>query len=191
VENISAEPAAAPRTRVSPSARIGRAHEAAALADLVNQAFSIETTFVDGHRTSPEEIARMMTTGAFLVIDWCFASPFGDAARSGEAVPCRDGAHIGAAVYVEDRGDGAYFGMLSVRPELQGMGLGKRLVCVAEALGSARGASHMAIRIVNVREELSRWYKSLGYREVGVSPYEHRPVKRPVHFVEMKKRLPA
>jgi len=171
VEQLSAVSATAPRTRVSPSARRARPHEAAALADLVNQAFAVEVSFVDGLRTNAEEIARMMTTGVFLVID--------------------DGAHIGAAVYVEERADGGYFGMLSVRPELQGMGLGKRLVCVAEALASASGASQMAIRIVNLREELSRWYKSLGYREVGVTPYEHRPVKRPCHFVEMKKQLPA
>lgn len=47
----------------------------------------------------------------------------------------------------------------------------------------------MTLRIINLREELSRWYKSLGYREVGVAPLTHRSVKRPCHFIEMAKPL--
>jgi len=93
---------------------------------------------------------------------------------------------LAAAVYVEMWG---YLGMLSVLPELQGHGLGKRLVTIAEALCQAAGCAQMNLKIINVREELARWYRSLGYREVGTAPYEHRPVKRPVHFVEMRKSL--
>jgi ribosomal protein S18 acetylase RimI-like enzyme len=81
--------------------------------------------------------------------------------------------------------------MLSVEPSLQGMGLGTRLVRIAEAMCEAMGASSVRLRIVNLREELARWYKSLGYREVGTYPYEHRPVKQPCHFVELHKWLPA
>lgn len=79
--------------------------------------------------------------------------------------------------------------MLSVRPELQGMGLGKRLVRIAEALAEAGGASTMTLRIINLREELGRWYRSLGYREVGTSPFNHRQAKQPCHFVDMHKDL--
>ncbi len=57
----------------------------------------------------------MMGTGTFLVLDHV-------------------GDHLGerptpaAAVYVEAGPAGGYFGMLSVSPALQGMGLGTRLV---------------------------------------------------------------
>jgi ribosomal protein S18 acetylase RimI-like enzyme len=140
--------------------------DAAALADLVNRAYAIEGSFVDGDRTSADEVARMMTTGIFIVLE-------------------RPGA-LAAAVYVESHG---YFGMLAVDPALQGAGLGTRLVRVAEAMCEAAGATTMRLRIINLREELGRWYRSLGYREVGTSPYAHRPVKRPVHFIEMARSL--
>jgi GNAT superfamily N-acetyltransferase len=79
--------------------------------------------------------------------------------------------------------------MLSVLPELQGKGLGRRLVQVAEAMAEATGATSMSLRIINLREELSRWYQRLGYREVGTAPLNHRRVKRPCHFIEMAKLL--
>lgn len=155
--------------------------DAGAVADLVNRAYAIEAFFVEGDRTSPGEIAGMMERGEFIVLE--------------------RGATLGACVYVEAppchgalvaglwAGHQGYFGMLSVLPELQGLGLGTRMVRIAEAICEAGGATTMSIRIINLREELGRWYRSLGYREVGTTPYSHRPVKRPCHFVNMERRL--
>jgi ribosomal protein S18 acetylase RimI-like enzyme len=152
--------------------------DAPALADLVNAAFAIEESFVDGDRTNAAEIAAMMEHGVFLVLDLI--------------APDSHGAHgLAGAVYVERRG---YFGMLSVSPEFQGHGLGKRLVRLAEAVCEADGCATMSIRIVNLRDELSRWYRSLGYRETGVTPYAQtqRVAKRTgVWFVEMQRSLAA
>ncbi|MGN6104143.1 MAG: GNAT family N-acetyltransferase [Kofleriaceae bacterium] len=153
------------------SVRRARPSDAPALADLVNRAYAVEGFFVDGERTSAEEIARLVGTGTFLVLE-----------QGGEPA-------LAAAVYVEPRPEGGYFGMLSVAPELQGMGLGTRLVRLAEAMCEAMGARTVRLKIVNLREELGRWYRSLGYREVGTSPYDHRPVKQPCHFVEMQRTL--
>ena len=179
---------------IATSVRHATQADAAALAALVNAAFAIEEFFVEGDRTSAAEITEMMESGAFLVLDHA------------------DG-RLAAAVYVEHRGaDGrpspvwtgpsplrgdrpsidsgsGYFGMLSVLPELQGHGLGKRLVRIAEALCEASGSTTMSIRIINLREELGRWYRSLGYREIGVAPYTHRALKRPAHFVEMERAI--
>jgi ribosomal protein S18 acetylase RimI-like enzyme len=158
---------------LSASVRRATAADAPALADLVNRAYAIERFFVDGDRTDAAEIARMMTTGTFVVLE-------------------QPGA-LAAAAYVESRGAShrpqaaGWLGMLAVRPELQGLGLGKRLVGVAEAMCEAAGCRTVQLRVINLREELGRWYRSLGYREVGTSPYAHRPVKRPVHFVDMAK----
>lgn len=138
----------------------------------MNRAYEIEGFFVDGERTDAAEIAHYMRTGTFLVL------PHGEG--------------IGAAVYVEAHAEGGYFGMLSVAPELQGMGLGTRLVRIAEAMCEAVGAPTVRLRVVNLREELGRWYRSLGYEEVGTTPYDHRrPVKQPCHFVEMQRAMPA
>ena len=148
------------------SVRRATAADAAALATLVNRAYAVEAFFVDGNRTSASEIEALMDRAEFLVLE-------------------HEGG-LAAAVYVELHG---YFGMLSVEPALQGLGLGTRLVRIAEALCEAQGCRTVSLRIVNVREELGRWYRSLGYHEVGTAPYEHRPVKRPCHFVDMRKEL--
>ena len=85
----------------------------------------------------------------------------------------------------------AYFGMLAVAPDLRNHGLGKRLVAVAEAMGTALGCTAMDLQIVNLREELGPWYRSLGYAEVGTAPFGQatRDVKQPCYFIKMSKQL--
>ncbi len=151
------------------SVRRATPEDAPAIAALVNTAYAVEQAFVDGDRTTVEEVAELTRRGVFLVLE--------------------HGTGIAAAIYLERRDVHAYFGMLAVDPALQGMGLGTRLVRIAEALAEATGAGAMTLRIVNLREELARWYKALGYQETGTSPYVDRPVKRACHFVDMAKRL--
>jgi ribosomal protein S18 acetylase RimI-like enzyme len=161
-------------TNISISVRRARLDDAPALAALVNRAYEVERSFVDGDRTDAEEIAKLVAKGTFLVLE-----------RSVGASGV-----LAAAVFVDvARENGGYIGMLSVDPALQGMGLGTRLVRIAEAMCEAMGASQVRLRIVNLREELARWYRSLGYQAVGTAPYDHRPVKQPCHFVDMHKWL--
>lgn len=165
-------------TQLAISVRRARLSDASALANLVNRAYEVEGFFVDGARTNADEIARMLDPRE----------------RDGEFIVLEDGrGQLVAAVYVEARpGEaGGYFGMLSVDPDVQGMGLGTRLVRIAEAMCEAAGKTTVRLKIVNLREELGRWYRSLGYREVGTSPYTHRPVKQPCHFVEMQRLISA
>lgn len=142
----------------------------------MNRAFAVERWFLDTERTSVDEVASLIASGCFLVLEY--------------------GGGIAAAVLVQGPGQHAgalpshaYFGMLSVQPELQGMGLGVRLVRVAEAMAEAAGATMMTMRILSPREELSRWYKRLGYREVGTAPFRHDRLKQPCHFIEMVRPL--
>jgi N-acetylglutamate synthase-like GNAT family acetyltransferase len=157
---------------LSASVRRAAAADAQVIADLVNQAYAVEGFFVDGDRTDAAEIERMMQAGTFLVLD--------HTERRG----------LAAAVYVTLSGDQGYFGMLAVGPGLQGRGVGTRMVRVAEAMAEAAGCTVMTMKIVNLREELGRWYRSLGYREMGTAPYvPHRPVKLACHFIEMARPL--
>jgi ribosomal protein S18 acetylase RimI-like enzyme len=157
------------------SVRRAQPADAPELARLVNRAYEVEQFFVDGDRTTADEIAKLVASGngAFLVLETKGA--------------------LAAAVYVDPArhpDKGGYIGMLSVDPELQGQGLGKRLVRIAEAMCEAMGAAWVELKIINLREELSRWYKALGYHEVGTAPYP-RPAKQPCHFVEMRRSLVA
>lgn len=144
--------------------------DATSVATLVNRAYEIESFFVDGERTNAAEISALMEQGNFIVLE-----------HSGG---------LAAAVYLRLAADGtSYLGLLSVDPAFQRHGLGTRLVRIVEALSEAAGCPTVTLRIINLREELARWYRSLGYVEVGTSPYEHRPVKQACHFVEMRKLL--
>lgn len=144
--------------------------DATSVAELVNRAYAIESFFVDGERTNAGEIRALMERGNFIVLE--------------------HGGGLAAAVFLDMAAPrSAYLGMLSVDPQFQGEGLGTRLVRIVEALAEAAGAIEVTLRIINLREELGRWYRSLGYAECGTSPYEHRPVKQPCHFVEMRKSL--
>jgi ribosomal protein S18 acetylase RimI-like enzyme len=165
-------------TSLATSVRRAQPSDTAPLTELVNRAYSIESTFIEGDRTNAGEIAALIETGALWVLE-----------------------HAGgicAAVLSQGPGQRAgvppahgYLGMLSVLPEMQGQGLGRRLVRIVEDMAAAAGATAMFLRIINLREELGRWYQSMGYLEVGTAPYKHRPVKRPCHFIEMAKPLTA
>lgn len=163
-------------TSIATSVRRACLSDTAPLTELVNRAYEIERFFLEEERTTADEIAGLIHSGGFLVLEYrggiCAAVLFQGPGQRNELPPTH-----------------AYFGMLSVLPELQGLGLGRRLVRVAEAMAEATGATAMSLRVVNLREELSRWYKSLGYREVGTTPFDHPGLKRPCHFIEMTKPL--
>lgn len=166
--------AAPPRRALSASVRRARPADHAALGRLINTAYAVEQFFVDGERIETGELGPLAERGHFLVLD--------DTAHPGE---------LAAAVYVriDDDGRGGAIGLLSVAPGWQGLGLGRRLVAVGEALCTALGCATVQLQIVNLRQELGSWYRSQGYREIGTAPYDHRPAKQPCHFIRMEKAL--
>lgn len=155
---------------VSTSVRRAGAADLPALARLVNRAYLIEASFVDGDRTDVTELEELAARGHFLVLDG-------------------PGGELAGAVHVQVDGGRGWLSMLAVAPELQRRGLGHRLVAVVEALCAALGCAAVALQIVNLRDELASWYRSLGYREVGTAPFEHRPPRRACHMVRMEKAL--
>jgi GNAT superfamily N-acetyltransferase len=146
--------------------RQATAEDAAQVAALINQAFSVEKFFVEGDRTSAEEVRTMMARGEFLVL-----------------------ADFAAVVYVELRGERGYFGMLSVDPARQKQGLGRQLVEVAEQRCRDAGCRIMEMHTVNLRLELPPYYRKLGYVESGTAPFTSERLKQPAHFVKMEKPL--
>lgn len=171
---------------VSASARRATVADAAAIADLVNRAYRAEAFFVDGNRTSATEISELLDEGEFLVIDGphgLAGAIFVDAYGANE--PGID-ADVRRSSVKQSK-----ISMVSVDPEMQRLGIGRRLVAIAEALSSALGCDAVTLDVVSAREDLLRWYRGLGYREVGAAPYLHRPTKVPCHFVLFEKSLPV
>jgi ribosomal protein S18 acetylase RimI-like enzyme len=78
------------------------------------------------------------------------------------------GALIGC-VSVTDKGDSrAYLGMLTVNPDLQGAGLGRKLVDGAQSFArETLGARVMEMTVIKQRQELIAWYLRRGYADTG------------------------
>ena len=88
--------------------------------------------------------------------------------RSRVVVAERGSVLLACAHVAEDNGAG-YFGMFSVRPDLQGAGLGKQLLAEAERIVRddwQLPAMHMTV--IDIRDELIAFYERRGYRRTGI-----------------------
>ena len=150
--------------------RAATADDAVAIVRLVNRAFLVEQFFVDGDRTTVEEILEMQRRGRFLVVE--------------------DAHALVACVYIEIQESRGYFGLLSVDPDCQGQGLGRLLVERAEEYCRIAGCHVMDIRVVDVRRELPPFYQNLGYREIRREPFS-QPARARIacEFIVMSKEL--
>jgi ribosomal protein S18 acetylase RimI-like enzyme len=116
------------------------------LIPLINSAFAIET-FLEGTRTSDEQLATMMEKGTILLVE--DASGF-----------------LLGSVYTELRGSSGYLGMLAVDPARQGSGVARRLIAEAEARFRAQGCDAIEIVVLSLRPELPPIYERFGFVEV-------------------------
>jgi len=66
-----------------------------------------------------------------------------------------------------NRPDVAHFGQMAVDPDLQGNGLGARLIEQAEQLAAHPGVAELALDTAETATHLIDWYTRLGYRTVG------------------------
>ena len=141
-----------------------RAEDAEALTVLVNTAYrgeisrrgwTTEADLLGGQRIDDEGMLALIGAPrqAVLVLR----------ARSG----------LFACVHVAEKADGvAYLGMLTVRPALQGSGIGRRMLSAAESYARHEwGSRKMEMTVIDRRVELLAWYERRGYQPTG----EYRP----------------
>ncbi|HYK37266.1 GNAT family N-acetyltransferase [Alloacidobacterium sp.] len=143
-----------------------------AIAQIINQAFSVELFFKAGDRITLDEVQRLSKKGRFMVLE-----------ENGE---------IQGSVYVELRGERAYLGLLSTNPARQRSGIGSRLTTAAEEFARESGCRFMDLRVVNLREELPVIYGKFGYEITGtedVALEAGQRFTRPAHFITMSKEL--
>jgi GNAT superfamily N-acetyltransferase len=150
--------------------RAADAADISRIVSLLNAAFAMEWDFINRDRTSAAEIARYMTAGSFLVVD----------GEEGALATC---------MYLEQRGDRLYLGMLAVSPDRQGRGLGRQMMAAAERHAASLGCSALDIRIVDRRTELPPFYRSLGFVDNGTEPLDDPLLTKPAHFIRMTKKV--
>jgi ribosomal protein S18 acetylase RimI-like enzyme len=112
--------------------------------------WTTEAGLLGGQRTDVEEISKLIgTPGSMIVL-------------------CYQDLDLIGSVHLERSDDGAYLGMFTVKPSLQGRGIGKRFMERAERMAQARwGATKMKMLVITLREELIAFYERRGYRRTG------------------------
>jgi ribosomal protein S18 acetylase RimI-like enzyme len=88
-----------------------------------------------------------------------------------------------------------YLGMLTVSPELQNSGVGKKLMQEAEVFALALGLYKIVMTVITVRAELISWYKRKGFVDTGlrepfpVSEVFSQTSNEPLEFMVLEKRI--
>jgi len=88
-----------------------------------------------------------------------------------------------------------YLGMLSVKPDIQSNGIGKKLMQAAEMFAREHQCTTIYMTVISVRQKLIEWYQRIGYTFTG----ERKPFgfsdprwglpKLQLEFVVMEKKL--
>lgn len=150
------------------------AGDAPIITDIINAAYKVEAFFKNGPRTDLVEISALARgPGHFIVA-------------------CDEDGTILGNVRLTVHGGRGHFGMLAVRPELKGRGVGAQLIAEAEREAMAAGCDWMDLEIVNLRTELPAYYGRFGYEVSGAQPWpdDHRDrITQPAHFILMSRPL--
>ena len=101
-----------------------------------------------------------------------------------------------ACVLLSEKKEKLYLGMLTVNPELQNSGIGRKLLEFAEQHAITLKLNVIEMTVISVRSELIAWYQRQGYRDTGRR--EPFPMDDPnfglpkqhLEFIVMEKHLP-
>lgn len=168
--------------------RLAQIQDAESITALINAAFrAAEAFLIDRDRITVETVQSLLQSGKFLLAENQVAgSPREDPPNE----LAEEGTALRGCVYLEQRGERAYLGLLSVDPRQQKSGLGSALMNAAEKFCAEAGCRFMDLQLVNLRQELPGFYRRRGYVETGIAPLPPEIVpKLPCHFVKMSKPL--
>ncbi|RXM42451.1 GNAT family N-acetyltransferase [Flavobacterium sp. YO12] len=157
-----------------------------ALVTLINSAYRGETSkkgwtteahLLEGKRTDEEEMTEILQDSKNTILKFTENDKI-----------------IGSVLLVE-KGHQLYLGMLTVSPELQNSGIGKKLLAEAENHAKTLGISSIIMTVISVREELIAWYKRQGYVDTGEreafpeSGIHVTVSEEPLEFIFLEKQL--
>ena len=119
--------------------------------EVSKQGWTTEADILDGNRIDPDVLRQDIARPRSRVVL---------AERQGTLLAC---AHV-----CEDAGAG-YFGMFSVRPDLQGSGIGKHLLAECERIvRDDWQLPTMRMTVIDIRDALIAFYERRGYRRTSI-----------------------
>ena len=109
-----------------------------------------EAELIDGDiRTDETSLKQVIRTPGAVILKY---------EQEGQTVGC---------VYLQKKGDRLYLGMLSVSPEIQAQGIGKKLLKAADEHAKKNNCSVIEMTVISVRHELIAWYERNGYHKTS------------------------
>ena len=160
------------------------AADIASLNTLINSAYrgefskkgwTTEAHILEGSRTTEAELLEIIQDASNTILK------FSD---NGKIIGC---------VLLKAKANELYLGMLTVSPELQNSGVGKKLLQQAEIFASELRLPKIVMTVISVREELIAWYKRNGYVDTGarepfpVSDVFNTTTQEPLEFMVLEK----
>lgn len=173
---------------MSESFRVAEPGDAENLSRLVNSAYrgdssrrgwTTEADLLGGQRTDPDALRELISDSGNTIL-----------------LMHRDADLIGC-VFLRQKTESAYLGLLTVLPDLQAGGIGKRLLAAAEGWVYENWRFRVVeMTVIRQRSELIAWYERRGYvntHRTEPFPYGDEKFglpKRPdLEFVVLEKRL--
>jgi len=101
---------------------------------------------------------------------------------------------ITGCVFLEKKSERLYLGMLSVSPEIQAQGIGKKLLNAAEEYARKNKCKTIEMTVISVRRELIAWYERNGYHQTSrkepfPSDEKFGTPRQPLEFVYLEKNV--
>lgn len=126
-----------------------------------DKAWTHEGTLFEGERTHDAEVTENLTApGNVFLLGF-------------------DAGTLVSSTLLKFSGESAYLGLLAVRPDLQGGGVGKQVLAECERLARERGATRMTMMVISThRPELVAYYQRRGYQLTGRYGEFSRPAVR-------------
>lgn len=134
------------------------AEDIASLNTLINSAYrgefskkgwTTEAHLLEGSRTTEAELLEIIQDDSNTILKY---------SDNGKIIGC---------VLLKAKANELYLGMLTVSPDLQNSGVGKKLLQEAEVFAAEMHLPKIIMTVISVREELIAWYKRNGYVDTG------------------------
>jgi ribosomal protein S18 acetylase RimI-like enzyme len=145
--------------------------------DSSRQGWTTEADLLDGTRTDAAAIKELIETPGTTLLKYI---------EHDEIIGC---------VELKQQQGKLYLGMLTVKPTLQGKGIGKKLLEAAETEAAQQNCTSIFMTVIDSRKELLEWYERHGYQRTG----ERKPFafndprfgqpKMKLEFVVLEKKL--
>ena len=117
--------------------------------DSSRQGWTTEADLLDGTRTDAAAIEDIIKKPGFKILKYV------------------EDTKILGCVELHNENGKLYLGMLTVRPHLQGKGIGKDLLKAVEEEAKNQKCKSIFMTVISVRQELIDWYVRHGYAHTG------------------------